>query len=388
MSTKIPIYEAKIRNTDNTGIFAMSFVEIPANETNFVALKKAPAIVKMKMDTHKQILTGVVLIPDQLIYRNDDARGEYYLKFTAQDIELIRDKMMRQGIALSTTTHQHESDLTGNYLTELWIVEDPKRDKAVALGLGELPKGTLVASYKITNAAYWRNEVLAGNVKGFSIEGLFNFKNVNMKKTTTTAADAAAKTGVKGNRVATFLNQVAAFLEGDTAADAKDVADEAKKDETDSGTPVIIFTLADSGGEIWVDAEGYATLGGTEPMAPGEHALADGNVIVIDDEGMLVVTQPEADGGAEPAAAAAALAKAKAAGAAFLKAQGDPKAAKIALLEKQLAELKKAPSTKPAAQKVTGAVELSAEEVAKLSPTQRAAYAIKMARARQDGDKK
>lgn len=378
----IPIYEARIEGTDDTGIFAMSFVELPANESNFIALSKQ-APVKLSLDKYKQILTGVVLVPDQLIYRNDNQLGEYYLKFTAADIEKIAQKMMRTGVALSTTTHQHEKPLKGNYLTELWIVRDPKRDKAAALGLGEYPVGTLVASYKIENAHYWRTEVLTGHVKGFSLEGLFNLNSVQMKKTTKTAAQltkeqAAAK---KSGKVSTFLRSMAAMLEGDTEAEADAVADEAKKDETDSGTPYLIFELAE-GGEVWVDEEGFATLDG-EQMPAGEHALADGNFIVIDDAGMLVITQPEADA-EQPAEAAAALAAAKDRGKQLLAKMGkraDPKEAKIAALKKQIEELEKQPST----EKATPTAEGAGKKLSEMSHTEKMAAIIRERQKRAKG---
>ena len=135
------------------------------------------------------------------------------------------------------------------------------------------------------------------------------------------------------------------MLEGQTVADAEAIVDVAADDEVDAGDPYLIFELAD-GGEVWVDAEGFATLDG-EQMPAGEHALADGNFIVIDDAGNLVVTQEEADG-AEAEVPEVALRKAKARGKAVLMAMNgktDPKAAKIANLERQLAALKKAPST-------------------------------------------
>ena len=338
--TKIPIYSAQIGALDDTGIYAISFVDFPANEQNFVALNKHQQI-KLNLNRQKQILTGVVLIPDQLIYRRDAKLGEYYIKFSAGDIEKMALKMMRTGLALQNTTHQHESELKGNYLTELWIVQDPKRDKSVALGLGEYPKGTLLASYKVESSEYWRKEVLTGNVKGFSLEGFFNFNNLVMNKRT----KPAAKVAKKPNAVSTFFKSMAAMLEGETVADAEAIVDVAADDEVDAGDPYLIFELAD-GGEVWVDAEGFATLDG-EQMPAGEHALADGNFIVIDDAGNLVVTQEEADG-AEAEVPEVALRKAKARGKAVLMAmQGgnDPKAAKIASLEKQLAELKKQPST-------------------------------------------
>lgn len=353
---KLPVYECKVRDRDNTGIYAISFVEMPAVEVNFVALSKQIP-VKLKLDGQKQILTGAVLIPNQKIYRNDANLGEYYMYYSAPEIEKIAQKMMRTGVALQTTTHQHEKPLKGNYLVECWLVEDPKRDKAVALGLGELPKGTLVASYKVTNSNYWKSQVMTGKVKGFSLEGFFNFQNSNrMAKQTKTVAQILAatdskKSEQKGNKVATFLRSFAAMLDGDTASEADALATEAANDATDSGTPYLIFELAD-GGEVYVDSEGYATLNG-EQMPAGEHALTDGNFIVIDDSGYLVVTQADNTTTSDPAAPdAAALAAAKeraknpTALAAFTKKPAPNTAeAKIAALKAQIAELEKTPTT-------------------------------------------
>lgn len=358
---KIPIYQAKISLKDDTGIFAVSFVDFPAIERNFLALKKAPTQVKLNLNRSKQVLTGPVLIPDQLIYRNDTSRGEYYITFSARDIEQISHKMMKKGLALNNTTHQHETGLEGNYLTELWIIENPKTDKSVALGLGEFPKGTLMASYKIEDANYWKNEVLTGNVKGFSLEGYFNYNNINMNKNSKPAGKVLP--AKKINPMVMLFSKMITMLEGDSTADAEAIVEEAAKDETDSGEPVLIFELAD-GGEVYVDADGFATLDG-EQMAAGEHALKDGNVIVIDDSGNLVVTQEEGEG-TDPAEAPvdeAQLAVARAAGKAYLAKLGKPaakakpgtQAAKIAKLEKELAALKKSPSTAPAKPKVTEA---------------------------------
>lgn len=380
MEAQIPIYEAKVSGVDNTGIFAMSFVEFPANERNFVALKAASKVVKMQLDKQKQVLTGVVLMPDQLIYRYDQQDGEYYIKFTAADIEKIAAKMMRTGLALSTTTHEHAKPLRGNYLTELWIVSDSKRDKSVALGLGELPVGTLVASYKITDAYYWKNNVLAGKVKGFSIEGLFNFKNVKMSK---------KPINQKGG-VAALLAAVVTMLEGDTVAAVNDLAGVAAEDATGSGTPELIFDLAD-GSEISVDADGFATLDGEQAPA-GDHPLADGNTITIDDTGMLVVTKPEGAAtdpaaAADPAALAAQRKKARLAAQAFLKTQKpvDTKAKKIAELQAQIAELEKAPSAEPAAAAATTAT--SKKDVSEMTHTEKMAAVIASRRERMEARK-
>ncbi len=126
---KLPVYNCQIDENpeDESGIYAISFVDEPANETEFVALKKHTRKEHLSMDHHRQILTGVVLRPGQLIYRNDPQLGEHYIRFSAEQIEKISHKMMRKRLALDNTTHQHQQPLEGNYLIELWIVEDTRQ---------------------------------------------------------------------------------------------------------------------------------------------------------------------------------------------------------------------------------------------------------------------
>ncbi len=365
---KLPIYCATVGEF-NEGIFAVSFVDEPAIGVNFLALAKQERTLKLSIDKQKQILTGALLVPDRIIYRCDAAATgkpqEYYLKFTAADIEKIAAKMIAHKAALSSTTHQHQIGLKGNQLLEIWLVADPEKDKANALGLGKMPKGTLMVSYKVSDAKYWRDEVTSGNVKGFSLEGFFNYKKqVNMEKEKK-KVDKKDQTK-KGNPVSQFMRAIAALLEG-TATDAEDLKEEAGKDETDSGTPYIVFDLAD-GGEIYVDADGFCTLDG-EQMAEGEHELADGNFIVVDADGNLVTTESEA-GGEEPtepteAELKAAKERGKQVIAAMQKQKkedGKGKTSKtelsttnkeIARLKAKLAELEKKPSTEPASPKKT-----------------------------------
>lgn len=276
----IPIYNCLLNDDDlDTGIYAMSFVDCPANETDFVALAKQArqsTEVYLNRDTHKQLLTGVVLKPEQLIYRSNPQMGEHYIKFSAAEIEKIAQRMMRTGVALHNTTHQHQASLSGNYLTELWIVEDPEKDKSRALGFENLPKGTLMCSYKVEDPNYWKNEVMTGNVKGFSLEGFFN------QQPETTNINKSRQKCKKMNkpRKKTLLGRIANML--------LDIESVQKSDATASGEPFVVFTLAD-GKEIYVDQDGFATL--DEEQAPaGEHNLANGNILTIDEQGNFVDT--------------------------------------------------------------------------------------------------
>lgn len=346
MSKKLPIFACEIDERDDTGISAISFVDYPAVEVDFVALSKQKERHKLHLNEDKQILTGVVLQPGQLIYRNNNFYGEHYITFSGEAIEKIARKMMRTGIALQNTTHQHERGLTGNYLTEIWIVENPELDKSSALGFKGLAKGTLMCSYKVEDGNYWKNEVKTGKVKGFSLEGFFYQNKINMNKKTKT--DLGKKqTPKKQGKLAAFLHSIGVLLEdesAETVAEAEAVVEVAEDDETASGTPLLAFTLAD-GNIIEVDGDGFATMNGEQAPA-GSHELQDGNFITINDDGTFVQTQPEGEGAA-PAEPNAELSAALKRGKEYL-AKQNPNAARIAKLEAEIEKLKKTPTAKPA----------------------------------------
>lgn len=293
MNRDLPIYKCEIEENlnDDSGIFAISFVDFPAVETDFVALSKKQKVEhKLHLNSDKQILTGVVLIPDQLIYRyNQATQEEYYITHSAESIEKISHKMMRNSIVLHNTTHQHQDQLAGNYLIEMWIIEDPHNDKSNALGFKNLPKGTMMCSYKITDSKYWNDEVKTGNVKGFSLEAYF-YQELLSKQTTKsklsidkTLKNNKIKNTNKMSKKETFLNRMLKVLAS--------IDDVETADTTDSGENFRIFVLAD-GSEVRVDEEGYATID-AEQAVSGEHVLSDDAVIVIDADGYLVETTDE-----------------------------------------------------------------------------------------------
>lgn len=283
---KIPVYNLLIDENENdeTGVWAISFVDQPANEVEFVALNREKQEIYLNKDSHKQVLTGVILKPEQLIYRHSPKMGDYYIRFSAEQIEKISRKMMRTGVALQSTTHQHSTPLNGNYLTELWIVEDPRNDKANALGFSGLPKGTLMCSYKIEDKAYWDNEVMTGRVKGFSLEGFFS-QELAMSK-----SNKQLIMNKKKRKESTLLGKISRFLlDLDTVTSA---------DATASGVPYVVFVLAD-GKEAYVDEDGFVTLEGGQ-MPAGEHKLANGNLLVVDEQGQFVETREPSEDKTKP----------------------------------------------------------------------------------------
>ena len=65
---------------EESGIEAISIVESPAIESDFVALK-TEEIKLAEIDKEKRILLGALLIPNKPIYRKG-SEGEYYIFFS------------------------------------------------------------------------------------------------------------------------------------------------------------------------------------------------------------------------------------------------------------------------------------------------------------------
>ena len=161
----------------DTGIEAISIVESPAIESDFVALKNEE-IKLAEVDKEKRILMGALLIPNKPIYRNGD-EGEYYIYFSKDTIVKASQLFLQNGNQ-SNSTLEHNKALNGLTLVESWIVES-EQDKSRHYGLN-VPVGTWMGSVKVNNSKIWEEYVKTKKVKGFSIEGYFADKMEQTKK--------------------------------------------------------------------------------------------------------------------------------------------------------------------------------------------------------------
>ena len=154
---------------DDIGVEAISIVESPAIESDFVALKNQE-IKLAEVDKEKKILMGALLIPNKPIYRNG-GEGEYYIYFS-KDTIVKASQMFLQNGNQSNSTLEHNQALNGLTLVESWLIEDKVHDKSVKYGM-DLPLGTWMGSVKVNNDDVWNEYVKTNKVKGFSIEGYF-----------------------------------------------------------------------------------------------------------------------------------------------------------------------------------------------------------------------
>ena len=151
------------------GIEAISIVESPAIESDFVALKNQE-IKLAEVDKEKRILMGALLIPDKPIYRTGED-GEYYIFFSKETINKASQLFLQNGNQ-SNSTLEHAKPLDGLTLVESWIVEDKEKDKTALYGL-DVPVGSWVGSVKVNNEKVWQEYILTKKCRGFSIEGFF-----------------------------------------------------------------------------------------------------------------------------------------------------------------------------------------------------------------------
>jgi hypothetical protein len=152
-----------------SGIEAISVVENPAIEEEFIALKKHE-IQLAEVDTEKRILMGPALIPNKQIYRTN-GKEEYNIFFSEETVKKASELFLSRG-KQNNSTLEHQVDLQGLSVVESWIIEDSNMDKSKKYGLS-LPKGTWMVSVKVNNDEIWNDYVKLGKVKGFSIEGFF-----------------------------------------------------------------------------------------------------------------------------------------------------------------------------------------------------------------------
>lgn len=153
------------------GIEMIAFTSKPAVKVKGMAFNSQEKLYFA--DNTKMRIVAPAMIPME-IYRNDEG-DEYFVEFTAEEIEKIHAKFMSNLSNKDVFNIEHDAEnKVPAYVLEAWIVEDPNTDKAKAYGI-DVPKGTLMLTAQVTDEAYYNDLVSNGQV-GFSIEGFLGMK--------------------------------------------------------------------------------------------------------------------------------------------------------------------------------------------------------------------
>lgn len=154
---------------ENSEAFACSLVTEPAVEELFVAFSENKEIVEKFADEKKHMITGVVAIPNRPIFRRDPDGEEYDLVFSAEAIESMAKKFMKD-FRQKNVTLQHQEDADGIYMVEQWIKADEEHDKSLSLGFSkDIPVGSWFQTYYVDSNDVWQR-ITSGELRGFSLE--------------------------------------------------------------------------------------------------------------------------------------------------------------------------------------------------------------------------
>jgi hypothetical protein len=159
-------------NNIKLGVNAVSVVEDPAIESNFITLKEENKIELAEVSKERRILLGAALIPNKPILRIEDEK-EYYIFFSKETIAKVA-LMFAKNKYSDQVTEEHEKPVKGMTIFESWLTEDKEKDKSAFYGL-DVPVGTWCISMKADNDDIY-NLAKQGKIKGFSIEGYFSDK--------------------------------------------------------------------------------------------------------------------------------------------------------------------------------------------------------------------
>ena len=287
----IKTYEATFKE-ENDGVFAISLVNDPATTELFVALSKQKEIALSEVDKEQRIVMGLVLQPDQLIYRKQN-NEEFNIVFRSDTIKELSYNFFKSGFQLNSKL-EHDEPLKGVTFVESWLVENSAIDKSANFGMS-YPKGSWIATMKIDNDEIWNDYVKTGKVKGFSVDAMVDLKElkeVNLKSNIEMAEEVEKKS---------FMEQLKVMF-AEVGLSKKD--EEVKLGMVQSGDVAIEYEgeVLEAGVALFVTQSEEKV-----PLPDGEYPSDAGTLVVVDS--MLVEVRAEVEAEAETAPAAAPAAQ-------------------------------------------------------------------------------
>jgi hypothetical protein len=244
------------------GVYGVSIVDSPANEKLFIKLSKDVKIEVKMANQEKKLLTGVVLIPNQKIYRVDANGYEYEIFFDEDTIEKLSQDFLANGYQRNTSyNHNDDEWLKGTSIVQSWIIEDPNNDKANALGFKDLPKGTWMITMKLSDEL-WDQYIKTGKAKGFSIDAFLDMQKIKMNN------NKKNKTKKKMSLLKKLRMALASTLMSEISID---------------GMGVLVSDNFEVGDEVFMNNE----------LLVSQTFEYDGFVYVTDEEGVITSKEPK-----------------------------------------------------------------------------------------------
>ena len=258
MLRDLPLYTANI-SEDYDGIYAVSLVDFPATETEWVCFEKIQEQKYSIQDEDQHLLTGPIMLCQTPIYRRTPDGYEFNIIYTKETIKVMAEKMLSD-MSHNNIDIQHDGEILDKgkvSLVELYIVD---KEKGIDPKFIDVPDYSLMATYKVHDDSLWQ-ECKNGKLHGFSLAGYFSIEHIkkeNFRKTHTMLE-------VIKNKVKEFLLEFS-----NVSTDKGSIYWQGE--ELKEG-----LAVADENGEV---------------IADGDYTLDDGRVITVKDGVISSISAP------------------------------------------------------------------------------------------------
>ncbi len=303
------IFDITFNSDEDLGLSAISFVDAPAIEQNFVYFSEKNKIKKCDISQGSLILANAekhevispILIPNQLILRFDGQGNKYYVRWSKEIIQQLAQYYVANQFQNNfTIQHSWFETQNGNYADsfikdvyclKFWIIEDSETDVINKKYGYHLPEGTLCVHLKVHNRKLWQR-IKSGELKGLSIEafcGMENTSSIKLNKITVN--------DMKKNNFKLKLAKIVAKY-NEVVDELKDLEKLAEGDSVDAGE-VSLKYYTDGDDFIEVLSDGTALASDGSVIEDGEYPLLNGGVLVVE-EGKFKETIPADEATEEP----------------------------------------------------------------------------------------
>jgi hypothetical protein len=170
------VYKAVI-DPDLTSELEVNFIGLvdrPAIERNFQAFNEQKQKAKFVLNEEKRIISGPAMIADMPLYRNDKELGEYYVIFDKAAIQTIVEKFHAKGYLKNFNLFHDDQQQVNDVTIFNSFISDKEIGVPPLTGFEDVSDGSWFVSAKVNNEEVWQ-KVKEGKIKGFSVEGLFNY---------------------------------------------------------------------------------------------------------------------------------------------------------------------------------------------------------------------
>ncbi len=178
---ELPVYELLINEdiNDDAEVNFVALVDRPAIQKNWNAFKDK---VKFEIvSEEKRIISGPLMLADTPIFRSDATHGDYYVTFSKNTILKIAQKFFKKGYQANVNVEHNPDYKVEDMVMFESFISDKDRGIAPMKGFEDAPDGSWFGSFKVDSDDAW-NKVKNGEVKGFSVEGVFEYRKEKSKE--------------------------------------------------------------------------------------------------------------------------------------------------------------------------------------------------------------